>query len=44
MREKKKSGKVESFHANFITKSYPPVQSLTEAYILLRVKGNYKNI
>ena len=43
IRDKKKSGKTESFGANFIT-SRPPVQSLTEAYILLKVKGNYKNV
>ena len=45
MREMKKSGKAESFRANIIGYSDRSlVQSLTEAYTLLRVKGNYKNV
>ena len=45
MRERKKSGKDESFCANIIAYSDRSlVQSLTEAYILLKVKGNYKNV
>ena len=38
MREKKKSGKVESFHAKSLLHQSCSIQVLTEAYIQLRTR------
>ena len=38
MREKKKSGKNESFWAKSLLHQSYPIQVLTEAYILLRIR------
>ena len=45
MREKKTGGRVESFRAKIdCIKVMIQYRTLTEAYVLLRIKGNYKNV
>ena len=42
--KEKHLGKLKAFAPKFIAFSDTLYRALTEAYILLRVKGNYKNV
>ena len=44
MREEKTAGELKAFTPKVIAFSDVLYRALTEAYILLRIKGNYKNV